>query len=220
MLRKRRAPSKASPSVKAAADRAEKRAKGETIETPAAPIDPDVMTAAEIKAEMKKKVGAPSKFKPEMIEQAEKLCALGLIDEEIAQFFRVTTRTLTRWKGRHPEFSRALKTGGAVADVRVERSLYKRATGFTADAVKIFLPRGSTEPVIVPYKEQVAPDTTACIFWLKNRRPDLWRDVNRHEHTGRDGGAIETSDKPEMDRARRLAILLTRSAEGGDATSH
>lgn len=204
-----------SAAVKAAADRAAARAAGKASPAkPAVDIDPPIVKAAKIVEEVKKrKVGGPTKYKPEMVEQVKKLCALGLIDEEIAQFFGVTVRCLYKWKGRHPEFGAAIKIAGAPADDRVERSLYKRATGYTQDAVKIFLPRGAKEATIVPYKEVIGPDTTACIFWLKNRRPDLWRDVNRFEHTGKDGAPIETADDTGMDRARRLAVLLAKAAE-------
>lgn len=78
-----------------------------------------------------------------------------------------------------------------MADDRVERSLYQRAVGYQADAVKIFMPAGAAEPVYAPYRENVQPDTTAAIFWLKNRRKEQWRDVTRQEQTGPDGGPIE-----------------------------
>lgn len=48
--------------------------------------------------------------------------------------------------------------------------------GFEHDAVKIFMPANAKEPVYAPYREKVPPDTTACIFWLKNRKPEEWRD--------------------------------------------
>lgn len=216
------------PHIKAAADRAEARARGEKITKPRVPIDPPVVpivapehyTAKTEEAPTKGKVGRKSPYKPEMAEHASRLCGLGLTDEEIAQFFGITVRTIYKWKARHPEFAAAIKTGGAPADERVERSLFKRAVGYQQDAVKIFLPKGALGPVVVPYKEQIAPDTTACIFWLKNRRPDLWRDVNRHEHTGKDGDAIEVSEDGGMDRARRLALLLMKSAEPDGTATH
>lgn len=118
--------------------------------------------------------GRPSSYKPEYAEQAEKLCKLGATDIEVADFFGVERTTIWRWSQAHEEFCNALKAGKQSADERVERSLYSRALGYTHDAVKIFNADGA--PLIVPYREHVAPDTTACIFWLKNRRPDEWRD--------------------------------------------
>ena len=119
-------------------------------------------------------VGRPSKFKPEYVEQARKLTQLGATDREVAEFFNVSEQTLNTWKHVHPEFLVSLKLGKETADRRVEQSLYRRAVGYSYDAEKIFTYEG--QPVRVPYVEHVPPDTTACIFWLKNRRRDLWRD--------------------------------------------
>lgn len=132
----------------------------------------------------------PSSYKPEFAEQAGKLCSLGATDEDLADFFKVHIRTISNWKGQYREFLQALKVGKDEADDRVERSLYQRANGYTSDAVKIFMPAGASKPVYAPYREHVPPDTTAMIFWLKNRRPDLWRDRVQNEHTGKDGGPI------------------------------
>lgn len=139
--------------------------------------------------------GRPTKFKDEFIEQGRKLCLLGATDQEIADFFEVDVRSIHRWKADNDEFCRALKAGKEVADDRVERSLYQRATGYEQDEVKIFMPAGAAEPVYASYRAKVAPDTTACIFWLKNRRPDLWRDKTQAEVTGKDGAAIQTVTK-------------------------
>ena len=131
----------------------------------------------------KSNAGRPSLFKPEYVDQARKLCELGATDREIAEFFEVTERTVYRWQHEFPEFCQALKVGKDVADDRVEKSLYRRAIGYTHDAVKIMQFQGSE--VVIPYEEHHAPDVTACIFWLKNRRRAEWRDKVEHEHTGK-----------------------------------
>jgi hypothetical protein len=74
-----------------------------------------------------------------------------------------------------PGSRQALKAAKAPADDRVERSLYARANGYEYDAVKIFCNKDGVVTK-VEYREHLAPDTTACIFWLKNRRKDLWRE--------------------------------------------
>lgn len=137
-------------------------------------------------------VGRPSLFKPEYAAQAKKLCELGATDADLAEAFQVNTTTIWRWQSEYPEFCKSLKAGKAEADDIVERSLFQRARGYTFDAVKIFMPKDATAPVYAPYREHAPPDTTACIFWLKNRRPDLWRD--RHEVTGKNGAPIEVRD--------------------------
>jgi len=128
--------------------------------------------------------GRPTAYKPEYAAQAEKLSLLGATDIQIADFFGVSERTLNTWKLKHPKFLQSLKSGKDEADVMVERSLYRRAIGFEYDAVKIFC---SKEGLVteVPFREVVPPDTTACIFWLKNRKRDDWRDKQEHEHTGK-----------------------------------
>jgi hypothetical protein len=65
---------------------------------------------------------------------------------------------------------------------RVERSLYQRANGYNYEAVKVFMPAGSKQPVVVHYTEHCPPDVTAAFIWLKNRDPDRWRDVQNVEH--------------------------------------
>ena len=132
--------------------------------------------------------GRPSSYKPEYAEQAAKLCALGATDIEIADFFECDISTLYRWKNQFVDFCDAIKTAKEAADNRVERSLYARATGYSYPSVKIFQNNGN--PVEVPYREHVPPDTTAMIFWLKNRRPKEWRDRRIEEISGLDGGPL------------------------------
>ena len=132
--------------------------------------------------------GRPSSYQVGFVIQAEKLCRLGATDVELADFFEVERTTIWRWSQKHEDFCNALKVGKQASDERVERSLFAKATGYTFDAVKIFQHEGAG--VQVPYREHVPPDTTACIFWLKNRRPDLWRDRVQNEVTGKDGEAI------------------------------
>ena len=131
--------------------------------------------------------GRPSKYTQEFAVQAGKLCAFGATDADLADFFDVSVRTIPRWAAEYPEFCQALKAGKSAADDRVERSLYQRALGYSHEAVKIFMPAGSREPVYATYTEHYPPDTTACIFWLKNRRPEEWREKLDHEHGGNVG---------------------------------
>lgn len=137
----------------------------------------------------------PTKFRPEFVAQAAKLCVLGATDQEIADFFGVEVRTIYRWKADNDEFCQSLKAGKAVADERVERSLFQKAVGYEQDEVKIFMPANAGGPVYAPFRAKIAPDTTAAIFWLKNRRPDLWRDKRETELSGPGGGAIEVIER-------------------------
>ena len=117
----------------------------------------------------------PSKYKPEFAEQARKLCFLGATDRELADFFKVSQRTLNLWKVEYPEFLQSLKLGKEAADERVVSSLYNRALGYSHNAIKIHVSKDG-DVTKVPYVEHVPPDVTACIFWLKNRDQANWRD--------------------------------------------
>lgn len=125
--------------------------------------------------------GRPTDYRDAYCDGAKKLALLGATDAEMADFFGVDVRTLYRWKNAHEEFCQALKVGKEIADERVERSLFHRAIGYEQEAVKIFMPSGAEKPVYAKYVERIAPDTTAAIFWLKNRRPSEWRDKSEVE---------------------------------------
>lgn len=136
-------------------------------------------------------MGRPTKYKAEYAEQARKLCLLGSTDADLADFFEVPESTINNWKKAHPEFMESIKKGKAIADATVADRLYKRATGYEHQAVKIFNNGG--EKMVVPYTERFAPDTTAAIFWLKNRQPASWRDRQHTEHSGSVGYTIQTA---------------------------
>lgn len=125
--------------------------------------------------------GRPTKYKAEFCELARNYCLLGATNETLADFFGVTRSTIDLWIARHPAFSGAIKSGRVVADAKVAQSLFHRATGYEHPAVKIFMPQGAPEPVYAPYVEHYPPETVAAIFWLKNRQPELWRDVNHQQ---------------------------------------
>lgn len=127
----------------------------------------------------------PSKYQPEFVEQAAKLCKLGATDRELADFFEVAESTLNLWKLEYSEFSESLKRGKEEADARVEQSLYRRALGYSHDAVHVSNYQGAV--TLTPIVEHHPPDTTACIFWLKNRKPADWRDKVETVHEAGDG---------------------------------
>ncbi|GAA0861732.1 transposase [Paraclostridium tenue] len=95
----------------------------------------------------------------------------GLTDEQIAEKIGIHISTLYDYKKKYSEFSESLKRGKEIVDYEVENALLKRALGYEYDEV-IYENGKETKRVT----KQVAPDTTAQIFWLKNRRPDKWRD--------------------------------------------
>jgi len=127
--------------------------------------------------------GRPSKYKPEFAKQAFKLALLSAKDTELAAFFEIDVATVNRWKHDYPEFCESLKAGKVEADTKVSNNLYKRANGFhynevTHEHITIKGAGGVPTPAILTktVRKLVVPDTTAQIFWLKNRQSDKWRD--------------------------------------------
>jgi DNA-binding XRE family transcriptional regulator len=125
--------------------------------------------------------GRPSKFKPEYIEQGYQLALLGMTDKDLARIWDVTEQTINTWKVSKDGFLESLQKGKDAADAFVADRLFKRATGYTHKAVKIFNDGGT--PMIVDYIEHYPPDTGAAIFWLKNRQKDFWRDKQEVDTT-------------------------------------
>lgn len=146
--------------------------------------------------------GRPSSYKKEYVAQAAKLAALGATDADMANFFEVAISTFSLWKVKHEEFSEALKGAKEVADVRVETALYNRAMGYSHEDMDIRVVDGAV--VMTPTIKHYPPDTTAAIFWLKNRKPDEWRDKRDIEHSGQ----IDLSSKSDADLKARAAQLL------------
>lgn len=99
----------------------------------------------------------------------------GLTDEQIAKNIGIKRQSLYDWKKKYPDISDALKKGKEVVDRSVENALLKRALGYSyTETTKELV--GSKMVVVKEVVKQVQPDTTAQIFWLKNRLPDIWRD--------------------------------------------
>lgn len=143
---------------------------------------------AAAKKPVRKSSGRPTKYKPEYDDLAYKYCLLGATDAELATFFEVNEDTIHEWKKVHRSFSESLKKGKAMADAEVADKLFKRATGYSHPAVKIFNDEGF--PLEVPYTEHYPPDTAAAIFWLKNRQRGKWRDKTEQGFTDAEGNDL------------------------------
>ena len=150
--------------------------------------------------------GQPTKYKEVFNEQVLKLCALGAKDTEVADFFKVCEATINNWKKDYPEFLDSIKKGKDDWDsAKVENSLLKRANGykFIETTKKLFpiqeknevgemVTTGHELKIIKTVKKDVAPDTGAIVVWLTNRNPERWKNKQNIEHSGPNGGPIET----------------------------
>ncbi|MBK1691094.1 hypothetical protein [Ectothiorhodospira mobilis] len=165
-----------------------------------------------------------TKYRRQYARLAYKHALLGATPAHVASLLEVTEQTVYDWMSAHPEFRAAMEQGRMDADANVARSLYKKATGYTHQAVKVFQYQG--QPVVVPYTEIVPPDTEAAKFWLKNRQPEMWKDkveveekpsialVDREARRERIEAALEKAAQVEREmrnRADRLGLIIDGS---------
>lgn len=141
--------------------------------------------------------GRPTKYKPEYVEEARRLCEAGAVDVEIARHFRVSVSTLSTWKLIHPEFLAAIRVSKEVANTNVEDSLYRLAMGYTRTETELKIVAGKL--VKVEVERYYPPNPTAQIFFLKNRKSSSWSDKQEVQHTG----TVELTDR--ILRARKNA---------------
>lgn len=141
----------------------------------------------------------------------------GLTDEKIAKNIGISRSTLNEWKKKYPAISDTLKKGKEIVDIEVENSLLKRAKGYTVRVAKNFKckkveydssgrKKKEEEQLQIGYDEVHIPaDTTAIIFWLKNRMPDKWKD-RRND--------VSDIDDKENTGVIILSDMLPEEAEG------
>lgn len=142
---------------------------------------------------MAKKNGRPTKYKVEYVQLALWMARAGRTDIEIAEEFGISESTMTNWKQKYPKFLASLKEGREEPDDQVEHSLFQRAVGYEYTETKEVTEGGLVTRVEVMNKQK-APDVTAQIFWLKNRRPGKWRDQQHFEHEIKGPLVIERSN--------------------------
>lgn len=136
---------------------------------------------------------------PEGLLKIEGWARDGLTDKQIAHNIGISEQTLNVWKKKYPSFSESLKKGKEVVDRQVENALLKRALGYSYKEVTKQLcenaETGQMEMKVTKVvTKEVMPDTTAQIFWLKNRKPEQWRDKQNIEVSG----TLET-EKTKLD---------------------
>lgn len=120
-------------------------------------------------------------LEPEGLLKIEGWARDGLTDEQIADNIGISRSTLNSWKDKYSDISDTLKRGKEVVDCQVENALLKRALGYEyTETTREYIPELDEMKTTKKVTKRVAPDITAQIFWLKNRKPDKWRDkLNR-----------------------------------------
>ena len=139
-------------------------------------------------ADERKHRGQPTRYDAKAhVPWGASLARRGCSDEEIAEAFGVSVRTVYNWKKAHPEFLQALNECKGKADEAVVDSLYAKACGKAKRVTKkkrdVLDSDGRKVTLTEVIEETLPPDTTAMIYWLKNRQPELWRDRPKQDDT-------------------------------------
>jgi hypothetical protein len=112
---------------------------------------------------------------PLNLDRIKHLYTAGWDDARVSAFLEVSIQTLDNWKKQDKTFFGAIKDWKKTADARVERSMYEKACGYSHPQEEIFCKDGLITRVTTI--KHYAPDTVACIFWLKNRQPERWKET-------------------------------------------
>ncbi len=128
----------------------------------------------------KKKPGPKSQVNkwvtPDALTLLEAWARNGLIDKQIADKIGISATTLYNWKRKYPQIDEALANGKDIADAKVENALFKSALGYTYEETKKEVVHGGPAKITKTTKT-VHPNVAAIIFWLKNRKPEVWREI-------------------------------------------
>src|SRR6266852_524466 len=168
------------------------------------------------------RTGRPTIYRPELATLARKLALLGATESEMADALNINVRTLGNWMDKHPEFSKAIKSGMRQADGEVAERLFSRATGHSHEAVKIFMPAGAEAPVYARYVKHYPPDTNAALAWLSRRQPELWKERQQVDFSGTLEHRLSqmTPEERAADAVELMARVRRRLAEYQQAIEH
>jgi len=113
------------------------------------------------------------------LEEVREWAEKGLTDAEMMKLLGISHQSFYKYKDEYSEFADALKVGKSFADDLVEQALYKSALGYYYEEETV-----TNKGEVVSVRKYSKPSNTAQIFWLKNRRKDVWRDKQDIEHSG------------------------------------
>lgn len=104
----------------------------------------------------------------------------GMKLKDIASNMDIPQPKLSQWRRQYEEIDQALKSGKEIVDYRVENALLKAALGFTTKEITVTIGRqqksGEWFDITKETKtKEFAPNVTACLAWLNNRKPDIWK---------------------------------------------
>ena len=159
--------------------------------------------------------GAPTKYMPEYVDIAARLCEKGLIDGEIADVLGVCERTIHSWKLAHEEFSAALERSKGLVNDMVEQTLIMKAQGFERKVEKA---TASGKSVMI--NEYFPPDFSSIKLWLQNRMPDVYRDRTEKNITHNISDGLRAALEDMSERSRLLRAERARLANPAKSIEH
>lgn len=139
----------------------------------------------------------------------------GMTDEEIARQIGISRSTLIEWKKKYPQISKALSDGKDFADRLVEDSLYKKAMGFYVFEQKAFKVKNieydengkkiseKEELQTAEERHYIEPDIKAIIFWLKNRKPEIWKEKIEENSVDEEGSGVLILTPSQVEEIRK-----------------
>ena len=125
-----------------------------------------------------------SKFRNDFMRQVYYLCKLGAQRDDMAEFFRVSPDTITKWAHSNLDFQESMAQGKWAFGMRVSETLGQRALGYNYSETEYSQHvdrQGFVHDLKKVTHKHMPPDVASMIFYLKNRHPDQWKDVNKFE---------------------------------------
>lgn len=159
--------------------------------------------------------GRPTHFQEEMLREVFIMAKMGAIDTEIAEHIGISISAYYQWRNKNPRFLEALNQGKALWDARVEATLARKAVGYRYTEQQVVKLRDTVGDAvyerieIVDVEREMPPDTTASIFWLKNRDPNRWRD--RHQIDVDQTVTVDAEGEDVRGLAMAVLALLTQA---------
>lgn len=154
-------------------------------------------------------MGAKTKLTPKKKEKMIELAKKGRSTKEIAKILGVSRKTMYNWTQNNEDLLLSYNEAKAQADDMVEAALFQRAMGYNHPAVKVFFDKESLSTIEHNVIEHYPPDVQAMAFWLKNRRPKIWKDKTEHEHSGK----IDSMSDEELEKRIRELVPVVADNE-------
>lgn len=164
----------------------------------------------------KKEVGRSTKYKPDSTPKLVEAYAMdGYSDKQIAEILGIGRSTFYEWATKYPEFSEALQRGKEAVNAELKIAMMKTAMGYFVEeeetvAILDVKTSSPTSYKKTTRKKYVPPNGTLQIFLSKNRMPEQFRDVNKHEISGPNGQPLQVEKGYDLSKLSKEKLLQLR----------